>query len=278
MKDISVQELHDRYLAPMVCPCCGSPLVVDGVDLRCMNKECEAKLGTALTVFIKKFDIKHSAKKQLDNFGIKTIDDLVSFLPNQSYKSEVTLYNELNDKLFSASPQKIFRAMHFKGLAEVQIGKIIDQYSFDWIMNLKLEESEKEHMLRNLPAGIGEKSIEAFWEYLPEAIANTRKIVLDSRYHYNGIDDVKRSAPSRGSICFTGALETMGRTEAQKLAESVGFEIKSSVSKGLTYLVIADPNSTSTKACKARELGTKLLSEKEFLAMCKGEEQTLDDL
>jgi len=277
MKDISVQELHDRYLAPMVCPCCGSPLVVDGVDLRCMNKECEAKLGTALTVFIKKFDIKHSAKKQLDNFGIKTVSDLISFTPNPNYKSETTLYNELNDKLFSASPQKIFRAMHFKGLAEVQIGKIIEHYHFDWIMGLKHEDNEKQHMLSTLPAGIGEKSIEAFWEYLPEAIENTKKIVTDSRYHYSGVDDVARPS-SKGSICFTGALETMGRTEAQKLAESVGFEIKSSVSKGLTYLVIADPNSTSTKACKARELGTKLLSEKEFLAMCKGEEQTLDDL
>ena len=70
----------------------------------------------------------------------------------------------------------------------------------------------------------------------------------------------------------------MTRSEAQALAESVGFEIKGGVNKGLTYLVMADPNSNSSKARKARELGTKCISEKEFLAMCKNEEQNLEEL
>ena len=69
-----------------------------------------------------------------------------------------------------------------------------------------------------------------------------------------------------------------GLSEAQKLATESGFEVKSGVSKGLTYLVIADPNSTSSKAKKARELGTKLLSEQEFLEMCKTEKTDLGDL
>ena len=276
---MDIQELHDKFLAPLVCPSCGQPLVIDGVDLRCTNKNCEAKLGTALTIFIKKFGIKHSAKKQLDNFGIKNIDDLIAFLPNPDYKSEVTLYNELNEKLFTASPQKIFGAMHFKGLAETQLAKIMEKYSFDWLMGLKLVDSEKEYMIKNLPSGIGEKSIEAFWENLSDAIANTKKIVLDSRYHYvASAENTSKPVASKGSICFTGTLESMGRKDAQALAESFGFEIKGGVTKGLTYLVMADPNSNSSKARKARELGTKCISEKEFLDMCKNEAQGLDDL
>lgn len=267
---------------PDECPCCGSKLKRDGVDLRCMNPNCDAQMNSALTVFIKKFEIKHSAKKQLDNFGIKTIDDLIAFLPNQAYKSEVTLYNELNDKLFSASPEKIFCAMHFKGLAEKQLNKIVTHYGLGWIMSLKLTNNEKEYMLGNLPSGIGSKLVDAFWDKLSDAIENTCKITSDSRYHYDETKDeevVKNaSVANRGSICFTGALETMGRKEAQALAESVGFEIKGGVNKGLTYLVMADPNSNSSKARKARELGTKCISEKEFLAMCKGEAQSLDDL
>lgn len=283
MKKISIEELHKKYCAPVVCPSCRAKLIIDGVDLRCPNPECDSKQLASVASFIRKFEVKHSAKKQLDNFGIKTIDDLLAFLPNQDYKSEVTLYNELNEKLFTASPQKIFCAMNFKGLAEVQLGKIIEHYHFDWIMGLRFTEEEKAHMLSSLPAGIGEKSIDTFWESAPEAIKYTQKIVCDSRYHYvapldDGTNVSSKPSGSRGSICFTGALETLTRNDAQKLATESGFEVKGGVTKGLTYLVMADPNSQSGKARKARELGTKLLSEKEFLAMCKNEEQSLEEL
>ncbi len=76
-----------------------------------------------------------------------------------------------------------------------------------------------------------------------------------------------KTVPYKGSICFTGALETMTRADAQKLARSVGFDIHTSVTQSLKYLVMADPNSTSIKACRARAFGTKLLSESEFLSM-----------
>jgi DNA ligase (NAD+) len=53
------------------------------------------------------------------------------------------------------------------------------------------------------------------------------------------------------------------------MAADAGANVKSSVGKGLTYLVIADPNSTSSKAQSARQLGTTLISEDEFLGMVK---------
>ena len=279
-KNLSVKELHERYLAPLTCPSCGCELVVDGVDLRCPNRECGSKQSTALTNFIRKFEVKHTAKKQLDNFGLKTVEDLLAFLPDKTKKSEVTFYEELQEKLFGAAPQKIFAAMHFRGLAEIQIGKIVDHYSFDWICGLRFVDEEKQKMLSNLPAGIGAKSIEAFWEYLPEAVRNTQKIVCDSRYHWKAplAGETKCEVPSKGSICFTGTLDSMSRSEAQKLAADNGFEVKGGVTKGLTYLVMADPNSNSGKARKARELGTKCISEKEFLAMCRGEVASLEDL
>ncbi len=45
--------------------------------------------------------------------------------------------------------------------------------------------------------------------------------------------------------------------------------MKKSVGRGLDYLVV-DPNSTSSKAQAARKLGTKLLSEDEFVKMAGG--------
>jgi DNA ligase (NAD+) len=57
------------------------------------------------------------------------------------------------------------------------------------------------------------------------------------------------------------------RPALQKMVEDAGGSVKKSVGKGLHYLVIADPNSTSSKADAARKFGTTLISEQQFLGM-----------
>lgn len=72
------------------------------------------------------------------------------------------------------------------------------------------------------------------------------------------------------SVCFTGALngriagEPITRDYAHELAESAGLVAKSNVSRGLDLLVIADPDSLSGKARKARDLGTRVIAEQVF--------------
>ena len=55
----------------------------------------------------------------------------------------------------------------------------------------------------------------------------------------------------------------------EKMAAEAGADVKNSVGKGLTLLVIADPNSSSSKAQAARKMGTRLISEEEFLDLVK---------
>lgn len=72
------------------------------------------------------------------------------------------------------------------------------------------------------------------------------------------------------SICFTGALQStfngasIDRSFAQKLAIENGMVVKSGVSKGLDYLVTADPNSLSGKSLKAKDYGVKIIAEPVF--------------
>ena len=80
------------------------------------------------------------------------------------------------------------------------------------------------------------------------------------------------------SVCFTGKLNTMSRSKASKLAEDNGFEVRGGVNKGLTYLVTNDPNSGSSKNRKAKELGTKVITEDEFLKLCNENQVDLDNL
>ena len=67
------------------------------------------------------------------------------------------------------------------------------------------------------------------------------------------------------TIVFTGALETMSRSEAKARAEALGANVTSSVSAKTDYVVTgADPGS---KATKAASLGVTLLDETAWLAL-----------
>ena len=54
-----------------------------------------------------------------------------------------------------------------------------------------------------------------------------------------------------------------------------GGKILSDVTSKLDFLVMADPKSRSSKAEKARELGTKILSEEDFFGMLNLKAQSI---
>lgn len=72
------------------------------------------------------------------------------------------------------------------------------------------------------------------------------------------------------SVCFTGALmgmvdgERASRELASSIASAQGMVVKSSVTKKLDYLVVADPDSMFGKASKARRYGTRIVAEPVF--------------
>jgi DNA ligase (NAD+) len=75
------------------------------------------------------------------------------------------------------------------------------------------------------------------------------------------------SGPLKGkSFCITGAL-SMKRGDVEKLILDNGGEVKSQISHGLSYLIQADPKSSSSKTKKALELGSLIISEEDFKAM-----------
>ena len=68
-------------------------------------------------------------------------------------------------------------------------------------------------------------------------------------------------------FCFTGK-STKPRREMSATAIWAGASVTTSITKYTTILVIADANSISAKATKARSLGLDLISPEQFFAMC----------
>ena len=79
--------------------------------------------------------------------------------------------------------------------------------------------------------------------------------------------EVKDGKLSGKSFCFTGAMDYK-RSDLEKMVVDNGGTV-SSVKKGLTFLVQADPSSTSSKSVKAKSLGISIISPEEFLEMVK---------
>jgi len=105
-------------------------------------------------------------------------------------------------------------------------------------------------------------------KFLADGLLHNQSLIL--KLLDNGVvikDKIVGKLTSK-SVCFTGAMK-MKRPLLEKMAAEAGADVKSSVGKGLTYLVIADPSSTSSKAQSARKFGTMLISEEEFLDMVK---------
>ncbi len=72
------------------------------------------------------------------------------------------------------------------------------------------------------------------------------------------------------TVCFTGELlgvfkgERITRELAEQLAAEAGLEVRPSVTKKLSLLVVADPETQSIKARKAREYGVRIMAEAAF--------------
>jgi DNA polymerase-3 subunit epsilon len=67
------------------------------------------------------------------------------------------------------------------------------------------------------------------------------------------------------TVCFTGTLPNgMTRAQAWEVAEAAGCIPAKTVTKKVDVLVVADPNTKSGKANKAREYGTRIMAADRF--------------
>ncbi len=120
--------------------------------------------------------------------------------------------------------------------------------------------------------GMGDSSARAFVDGLQDRAATIDDLLSVG---FEVIEPKEGGNMVGQSFCFTGAVASNNpetgkrftRKELQDLVVQAGGTAKDSVGSGLNYLVQADATSTSSKSKKAQELGTKIISDAEFLDM-----------
>ena len=115
---------------------------------------------------------------------------------------------------------------------------------------------------------IGEEVARSVVDYFTDV--KNRRVIEDMQR--NGLDLVweasqKEKTLAGTRVVFTGTLSKLHRDHAKRLVEERGGRVTSSVSKNTSFVVAGED--AGSKAEKARELGVKVLSEDDFLAMVK---------
>ena len=114
--------------------------------------------------------------------------------------------------------------------------------------------------------GIGDTQINSLKKFF-ENTSNYK--IVEKLSSILNISDFKLNKDGKllnNTFMFTGKLSNMSRAEAKSLIEENSGSVVSSVNKKLKYLIIGE-KPTNRKVQEAKELGIKILSQKEWLKL-----------
>lgn len=259
---------------PSVCPECGEKASDDGVFLVCKNENCCGNEIGNLVKWIKKLDLKGIAKATIE----KLHEANLVKNPSDFYKLKKEMICEI-EGFGSRSAEIIIDTLNSK--KEITFGEFVGGLNIPNFSDKTAELLEKngyDTFYKILNASIEELSnVKGIGEITAKAIIDgiEKKNFIIHDLLIEGIKIKERKVLTKSQnpfvgkrVVFTGALN-IKRSDAQKMVIEVGGECPSSLSKDTDYLVMAGEDSTSAKAMKAKQYGTKIINEDQFLKMIK---------
>ena len=262
---------------PQVCEVCGTKLVDEGSRLFCPNKNCSKRVLHQLLKYQQVVDIRDLGETlitSLFNDGrLKSISDIYSlqieelvpyFLNEESMEADKKslgaekVYNSIQNHRRMRLATFV-GAFDIEGVGETSAEKLIAS-GFDTLEKLLAASEEQIASVY----GFAEIMAHIIVEGLAENAAEMRSLVSSGVIE---LEEVGGGLLAGKSFCFTGELVTMKRSDAEQLVKKNGGNIKSSVTKDLSYLVTNDTASGSSKNVKAAKLGIPVIDEKQFLEL-----------
>ena len=253
---------------PETCPCCDLATHRDGANLWCSNADCSSQLERRVLHWLGMMDVKGAGPgivssmcnskvvQNVSDLYYMKVEDLATAIGSEKIADGIM--HEL--ALKSVMPLwKMMAGLGISGLGRTASKAISKKYG---TMDAVLSATEDDLCaIDGIGAGIAKKVVEGLPTMSDEITALER--VLE-------IEEPQTGGTLTGmSFCLTGAMSRKrGEIEADILA--AGGDVKSSVGKGLTYLVQADAASVSSKTQKAEKFGTQVISEERLTELMEG--------
>lgn len=263
------------FATPSRCPVCNAEAVKpEGEAMsRCSNAACPAQVVQRLEHFVSRgaMDIDGVGEKLCEALYkaglVKDVGDFYFLTKEQLLGVERMAEKSASNVLEAIAASKdrpLSRVLYALGILHVggEIADILANHfgSMDRLANASLEE------LTAVPA-IGPKIAESVLAFF--RLEENRRIL--EKLRKAGVRLKAEEAKGKAlllagmELVITGRLESMTREEAEARVKALGGGVGSSVTRKTTYLVVgADPGS---KLAQAQSLGTKILTEQEFLKL-----------
>lgn len=253
---------------PSKCPVCTSDTVMEGEYLICPNTaDCSAQAAGRIKRYIAAQDILEWGdvliEKLVESGKVKTVPDL--YILKQNEIAEIDrmsphMAEKLLGLLWAKNPiplENLLGALSIPGCASSTIRMVMDA-GYDTLDKMRAAGGSD---FQRVP-GLGPVKSQALTKWFEHHVDQVDRMLERGVK----IKEIVKGSLTGKSFCFTGSM-TRKRGDLEALVTGAGGVVKSSVGKGLTFLVIADPNSTSSKAQAARKNGTACISEEDFLGM-----------
>lgn len=266
------------FVMPIVCPACGSHIVrIEGEAVaRCSGGlVCPAQRKQAILHFASR------KAMNIDGLGEKIVDQLVegefvrtpadlyrlglttlAALPRLAEKSAGNLLAEIEHSKATTLTRFIY-SIGIRNVGESTARDLAQHFrSIDALI------TANEVTLKQVPdiGPIVARSIEQFF-----AEAHNIEVVeqlVACGVHWPTPEVPVRSAIAGQTFVLTGTFSTMTREQAAAEIEAAGGKVGSSVSKKTDYVVAGE--AAGSKLAKATELGLRILTEEELLALLRG--------
>ena len=273
-----------KFIFPNTCPSCGSETIkefniiskkYDAVR-RCTNEgfDCEKIAIEKMKHFISKeaMNIDGLGKKVIENFWelniIRFPQDIFSLDYNRISQLEGWGDLSVSNLKYSIDQSKkvtLDRFLYSIGIRHIGIenAKLLAEYTKSIKNFLSFVNKKKFNEFINID-GIGETQINSLKKFF-ENKSNYK--IIEKLSSVLNISDLKLNKNGKllnNTFMFTGKLSDMSRAEAKSLIEKNSGSVVSSVNKKLKYLITGE-KPTNRKVQQARELGIRILSQKEWL-------------
>lgn len=263
------------------CPCCRSELEIEGPNLFCRNLKCADQKLQKLVYFFQTLGNN-------ENFGEGTLQKILSSYPDLQIHD---LYQQGTKEFFQKlgfgekTSENLVQALSDSVTHEIEDWRYLAAFSIEGLGSGDSKKLLKKWSIEDLLVKVLPKDIEAVDGFAAIKAEKICRGLAERGHEINTlrISFFKNLKPSKAvatvqsvftgkRVVFTGAFKSGKRDFMHQHCESQGAIIQLSVSRKTDFLVFGE-SLGAAKRESAEKLGTQVISEDQYLEMCRGAER-----